>query len=77
MLVIIKHSKRRLKRYLRKCIAFSLFILGILSIPLLSVVLIMPRGKAKHLKLLFDKTRLPLTQGNKKGKKKQKTTTTE
>ena len=43
MLVIIKYSKRNLRRYLRKCIAFFLFILGILSIPLLSVVLIMPR----------------------------------
>ena len=43
MLVIIKYSKRKLKRYLRKCIAFFLLILGILSITLLSVVLIMPR----------------------------------
>ena len=43
MLVYIEYSKRKLKIYLRKCIAFFLFILGILSIPLLSVVLIMPR----------------------------------
>ena len=43
MLVIIKYSKRKLKIYLGKCIAFFLFIFGILSIPLLSVVLIMPR----------------------------------
>ena len=45
MLVTIKYSKRNLKRYLRKCIAFFLFIFGILSIPLLSVVLIMPRAR--------------------------------
>ena len=43
MFLILKYSKRKLKRYLSKCIAFFLFIFGILSIPLLSVVLIMPR----------------------------------